>query len=923
MQTISLSKQKWQVPLTNTSTKVTATFTGYDINDNPVEVQTTNVTLSSGTAKEFKATFKLAAQIARIGIQTTPESSIDEDDGTDPSVEFIKLDLSENSVYEAPGNSEMYYSFTAPTTSLYQFYTSYVDGADTINEADTRIQLFSDKNLSNQLASNEDITNPNAERLSKVDYMLNAGSTYFIKVSPTTPNSDLPNVRITVEQDADGSMELATQVPWEQIYSNELTSKYDIDYYSVIVNEPSEVHLNITTNKVTLLDSQGNIYGIFLPGGIESFTLPEAGTYYAKVEYYDNASVVADPQSVDSSILSYNRAIAQPISYYSASNKQSNVTYGTEGISTFSMGGDFLDGTDSLNYASVNYSYWDPHDETVIQVLNQFGVLVYEETVGYRAGSYIGPNGVPSPRVHTFKWKAELNRNTSLAVPFDTDWDGYPDKNLADNGIYYVIIKPTDAPSHPTIASLTVVNTSTYLTNLIPAPPRKMANGTTVTSKNKDKCEECMNYFIKYVWDRGGNNPTPQLTQYDSWSKGIYGLNGLERFWATTETFIYDPNLTVMDNLQRLIEYGGFIPVLGAGPDGVNTILYLIRGQEVNAGLSAMAMIPFYGDSILGVKLFKKIYRFNPCNCFASGTQVNTKDGLKPIEQIQVGDLVWSKNTDTGDQAYKRVEAVYTRETTETWNIHIGWEVLTTTDLHPFWIIGRGWVNAKDLRAGDQLEDEDGKPLTITDVVHKAEPMLLYNFSVEDYHTYYVSSLNILTHNSSCIPAYVYEKQVAGRVTSTLTGSSPSDILGKELKQAGLYPDVAEEPISSWQAHHLIPAGASDLVEAVRAKDLLTKKFKIDINSAANGVWLPKVKGETFYSMDDWDGVMVQLATHNGRHTDEYIKYVYKKLDEAYDYFGPDGLNYNNIALQAEGEKVLHKIRKELIEGKIALGKIK
>lgn len=33
-----------------------------------------------------------------------------------------------------------------------------------------------------------------------------------------------------------------------------------------------------------------------------------------------------------------------------------------------------------------------------------------------------------------------------------------------------------------------------------------------------------------------------------------------------------------------------------------------------------------------------------------------------------------------------------------------------------------------------------GKSIPITNVVHKSERMVLYNFSVEDYHTYYVSS---------------------------------------------------------------------------------------------------------------------------------------------------------------------------------------
>ena len=41
--------------------------------------------------------------------------------------------------------------------------------------------------------------------------------------------------------------------------------------------------------------------------------------------------------------------------------------------------------------------------------------------------------------------------------------------------------------------------------------------------------------------------------------------------------------------------------------------------------------------------------------CFAAGTLVHTRDGLKPIEQIQVGDYVLSKPENDGELACKRV----------------------------------------------------------------------------------------------------------------------------------------------------------------------------------------------------------------------------------------------------------------------------
>ncbi|MEK4195434.1 hypothetical protein NYE59_20330 [Paenibacillus sp. FSL L8-0323] len=77
---------------------------------------------------------------------------------------------------------------------------------------------------------------------------------------------------------------------------------------------------------------------------------------------------------------------------------------------------------------------------------------------------------------------------------------------------------------------------------------------------------------------------------------------------------------------------GNIIKILGAGPDGLNSILYLVRGQKL----------------ILVARIFRQIYKFNPCNCFSPGTLVNNQEGAKPIEQVQVGDMVWSNNPDTG-----------------------------------------------------------------------------------------------------------------------------------------------------------------------------------------------------------------------------------------------------------------------------------
>ncbi|PMB03040.1 hypothetical protein CEN49_24265 [Fischerella thermalis CCMEE 5273] len=65
-----------------------------------------------------------------------------------------------------------------------------------------------------------------------------------------------------------------------------------------------------------------------------------------------------------------------------------------------------------------------------------------------------------------------------------------------------------------------------------------------------------------------------------------------------------------------------------------------------------------------------------------------TIQGEKAIQHITIGDQVLAKDENTGALAFKEVEWLYEREVDEVYQIHIGHEVLETTDEHPFWIVG-------------------------------------------------------------------------------------------------------------------------------------------------------------------------------------------------------------------------------------------
>ena len=81
-----------------------------------------------------------------------------------------------------------------------------------------------------------------------------------------------------------------------------------------------------------------------------------------------------------------------------------------------------------------------------------------------------------------------------------------------------------------------------------------------------------------------------------------------------------------------------------------------------------------------------------------------------------------------------------------------GEEIISTPD-HPFYVPKKGWIGAIDLHAGDILVLQSGEYVVVELIQHEIleTPVTVYNFEVEDFHTYYVSESAVLVHNE-CKP---------------------------------------------------------------------------------------------------------------------------------------------------------------------------
>ena len=136
--------------------------------------------------------------------------------------------------------------------------------------------------------------------------------------------------------------------------------------------------------------------------------------------------------------------------------------------------------------------------------------------------------------------------------------------------------------------------------------------------------------------------------------------------------------------------------------------------------------------------------------CFIAGTLIAAESGFVRIESIKPGDVVLSTNADTMETGYKKVLEKYVRKTRELVHIIAGGEEIVSTPDHPYYVAGRGVVNACQLCIGNPLLDADGKILEAEQIykeqLGKNEEVTVYNFQVEDWHTYHVGELEVLVH---------------------------------------------------------------------------------------------------------------------------------------------------------------------------------
>jgi hypothetical protein len=117
-----------------------------------------------------------------------------------------------------------------------------------------------------------------------------------------------------------------------------------------------------------------------------------------------------------------------------------------------------------------------------------------------------------------------------------------------------------------------------------------------------------------------------------------------------------------------------------------------------------------------------------------------TPHGPRAIETFQVGDEILTRLEWEPDAPVlvSQVEARF-ENVARIWHLHLAsGQVIRTTAEHPFYVDGRGWVPAGELRPGDLLVSHDGQRVAVAELYDTGQYERVYNLAIRSFHTYFV-----------------------------------------------------------------------------------------------------------------------------------------------------------------------------------------
>jgi DNA-binding protein YbaB len=139
--------------------------------------------------------------------------------------------------------------------------------------------------------------------------------------------------------------------------------------------------------------------------------------------------------------------------------------------------------------------------------------------------------------------------------------------------------------------------------------------------------------------------------------------------------------------------------------------------------------------------------------CFTGETLVHTKNGLKQIKDIKIGDEVYSYNEENNVTTTQKVVSLFEDTVEEILEIETEKEIIRTTRNHPFFVNGE-FKDAEQIEIGEYLFSKNEENLQVISLNYIPETTKIYNFEVQDDHCYFVGEEGILVLNACHIKTF-------------------------------------------------------------------------------------------------------------------------------------------------------------------------
>lgn len=142
-----------------------------------------------------------------------------------------------------------------------------------------------------------------------------------------------------------------------------------------------------------------------------------------------------------------------------------------------------------------------------------------------------------------------------------------------------------------------------------------------------------------------------------------------------------------------------------------------------------------------------------PAACFTENTQVETENGFKSISEIKVGDKVYSYNFETEEIELKEVDKLINHKINQIINVYTDNEILETTWSHPFYVLFKNKVLARNLKVKDQLRMKNNMITKVNQLIisELKKEKTVYEIRVKDNNNYFVGNSGILVYNETSV----------------------------------------------------------------------------------------------------------------------------------------------------------------------------